>query len=461
MPVDSYSQLRSSGDPAVIVVGAGIAGLAAARALVEAGKTVLLLEASERVGGRVYSQTVYGLAEPVELGAEFVHGNPADLLSLLEEAGCTVYELDGGRYRWDGTRLRRAEEAEEETAFSVLTHIEPAPATDRSFADLLRTQKLSASAQARITSYVEGFNAADAEQISSQALALQQAAEDAIEGDRLYHVRQGYSALAHFLRVRFEAAGGRLLLLKKVESVRWDKSQARVGVQNQDGSQSSFSCRHVLCTVPLGVLQAGYVHFDPRPSILDGIERMAMGPVHRISLEFRECFWSYGPNATPDLSFLFTTTEAGTPEIQGNLPVLENDGHASPGVWWTSYPSLSPVLTGWIGGRQTQEIDARQLLKTSLARLSQVFQRPVAELESLLVSSHAHDWNHDPLFLGAYSYVRTGGLEASAGLAEPVDGTLFFAGEHTDLSGHWGTVHGALRSGLRAAQQLLQSTQEE
>jgi monoamine oxidase len=67
-----------------------------------------------------------------------------------------------------------------------------------------------------------------------------------------------------------------------------------------------------------------------------------------------------------------------------------------------------------------------------------------------------HDWQADPFARGAYSYVPAGAADASLHLSYPVDGTLFFAGEHTDTSGHWGTVHAALRSGLRAAEQLLQ-----
>jgi len=72
-----------------------------------------------------------------------------------------------------------------------------------------------------------------------------------------------------------------------------------------------------------------------------------------------------------------------------------------------------------------------------------------------LVATYAHDWSGDVHARGAYSYVPTGALDAPAAMTQPEAGTLFFAGEHTDVTGHWGTVHAAIRSGLRAAAQVL------
>jgi monoamine oxidase len=76
-------------------------------------------------------------------------------------------------------------------------------------------------------------------------------------------------------------------------------------------------------------------------------------------------------------------------------------------------------------------------------------------VQKLLKGCYTHDWQHDRFALGAYSYVAAGGLNASKQMTEPVEDTLYFAGEHTDITGHWGTVHAAMRSGLRAAEQVL------
>jgi len=129
-----------------------------------------------------------------------------------------------------------------------------------------------------------------------------------------------------------------------------------------------------------------------------------------------------------------------------------------PGVWWTRSPSAAPVLTAWIGGSRTSEVNPEDLVSKALNCLSQTFDISRDSMQALLSSSHFHDWNHDPFALGAYSYAQMEGIAGSASLSQPINSTLFIAGEHTDITGHWGTVHGALRSGKRAAQQILESS---
>jgi monoamine oxidase len=159
---------------------------------------------------------------------------------------------------------------------------------------------------------------------------------------------------------------------------------------------------------------------------------MAMGTAARITLLFRERFWE---DAAAELSFLFAQ--------QPPLP-----------VWWTSHPEDAPMLTGWVGGPRALALPRGAALQTeALAMLSAVFQR--TDLPSLLVSAHTHDWMVDPLSVGAYSYAPKGACNASDELAQPVADTIYFAGEHTDTTGNWGTVHAALGSGLRAAGQIL------
>jgi monoamine oxidase len=104
----------------------------------------------------------------------------------------------------------------------------------------------------------------------------------------------------------------------------------------------------------------------------------------------------------------------------------------------------------------TGDADA-PLLPSSLETLAKVFNRPVAELQGLLSSWHTHDWLADPYAGGAYSYVPVGALDAPERMTHPVEDTLYFAGEHTDVTGHWGTVHAALQSGTLAAERLLRA----
>ena len=125
-------------------------------------------------------------------------------------------------------------------------------------------------------------------------------------------------------------------------------------------------------------------------------------------------------------------------------------------VWWTSHPNEAAALTGWVGGpRAAAAPSDDELRRQALAELARIFHRD--DLESLLVGAYTHDWLRDPLSAGAYSYAPKGAALASQELSLPIEDTLYFAGEHTDTTGHWGTVHGALGSGLRAAAQILAS----
>ncbi len=140
-----------------------------------------------------------------------------------------------------------------------------------------------------------------------------------------------------------------------------------------------------------------------------------------------------------ELSFLFTFGEL-------------------PSVWWTAHPEPSRSLTGWVGGPRAEALlgkSAEDLGREACAVLGRVLGVGEEFVRGQMVGCSAHDWSADEFARGAYSYVAVGGAGASRDMCEPVAETLFFAGEHTDVSGHWGTVHGAMRSGLRAAAQVL------
>jgi monoamine oxidase len=128
----------------------------------------------------------------------------------------------------------------------------------------------------------------------------------------------------------------------------------------------------------------------------------------------------------------------------------------TPPTYWTQYPRDIPMLVAWIGGPAADAIqDSAQLSTRALRSLEQIFSLPPHSLDAELRNGYQHDWLSDPWTRGAYSYAPVGALGCSAIMSEPVENTLYFAGEHTDITGHWGTVHGALRSGLRAAKQVL------
>ena len=192
------------------------------------------------------------------------------------------------------------------------------------------------------------------------------------------------------------------------------------------------------------MLQNDRVAFHPEPGeILTFARQIAMGQVSRITLHFRERFWQDLPPraALAELSFLFTPEQI-------------------PSVWWTQHPHPSTLLTGWVGGPRSApllELSAEELGSRACHTLAKVFGLNSAFVRTQLLGCSTHNWHSDANTLGAYSYIAAGGLDAQRRMTEPVADTLYFAGEHTDLTGNWGTVHAALGSGLRAARQILQS----
>ncbi|WP_446742453.1 flavin monoamine oxidase family protein [Silvibacterium acidisoli] len=408
-----------------IVLGAGVAGLAAGRSLAEAGQRVAILEARDRVGGRIFTTHSPGTDYPIELGAEFVHGCPPELLQLIEEAGLPIYERDGRALCFENGRL---EDCSFGDAFHVLDELPASP--DMTFAEFLATKTLPEETAQRTASYVEGFNAADAQRIGTASLLKQQQAEEEIEGDRGFCIRNGYENLPLYLAKRFREAGGEIYLQTLVENITWKPGHVTVHTGNPAVSQ--LSAPRVVIALPLGVLQSGSVRIAPAVGTQSAIDKLAMGTAARITMVFRERFWL---DAAPDLSFLFSREQI-------------------PATWWTVSPDPAPVLTGWVGGPRVHQLPSGEARKNqALAVLQRAFSR--SDLAELLVSWHTHDWQDDPFSRGAYSYAPKGALQASSELAQPNDNTIYFAGEHTDITGHWGTVHGALRSGLRAATQIL------
>src|SRR6185437_11836839 len=442
--VDGTSLHDSSAQTAdVLVLGAGIAGLAAARAVAEKGMRPLVLEARDRVGGRIHSlQTSEGV---VELGAEFVHGRDAQLWALIEEAGAATVERDGAMLRESATGELTEDEHVEERLFDPLEQLADLQ-KDMSFAAWLASSDVPMQKHAALRSYVEGFNAADANRISALSLGLQQKAEERVEGDRAWHLRGGYSQLAIYLANRVRKLGGEVRLGCVVRSVRWNAGEVAV-----ETSSAVFRAPRCIVTLPLGVLQrvnrGDGPKFEPEPAAIAHARRLAMGSAERFTMIFRERWWERSrrvpQKALETLRFLFTFRR-------------------SPPVWWTPYPEPQalPALTGWCGGPRAAQLigrDADQLGDEACRALAEIFGLPAQQVCDALIATHKHDWELDPCSYGAYSYVPASALDAPAAMAEPDCDTLFFAGEHTDITGNWGTVHAALGTGLRAAQQVFSS----
>ena len=421
----------------VLIIGAGMAGLTAARALAESGVSVLVLEAQDRIGGRIHTQHIG--TEAIELGAEFIHGRAPELWALIEEANLETYERNGAQICFDDSGLNACPD-ELADLFDPLEKLENFTGPDLTFAEYLDREAIPTEDRASTISYVEGFNAADHRQISAASLGAQQKAEESIDGDRTYRLRDGYDQLPAYLAKRIAEYKGALRLNTPVHELRWQPNQVEA-ITDTD----TFTAQRAIITLPLGVLQSGRVTITPKPAnIFEAASRLRMGNALRFTLLFREPFWKNltHPPAIADLSFLFSFTQM-------------------PPVWWTPHPEPSNTITGWVGGPRSAKLASLSpddLAQQACASLAKIFSLEPTQIQSQLLSIHTHNWHSDPYSLGAYSYVAVGGLDAPLQMSEPVANTLFFAGEHTDTTGHWGTVHAAMRSGLRAATQILNLT---
>ena len=413
----------------VVVIGAGAAGLMAARELTRAGKRVVLLEGSHRAGGRVLTLFETRAGMPIELGAEFVHGDAPVTTRLLDEARLATVAVSGEHVRSDDGELSPQGPIWARMA-RVFALMSKRRKTDRSFQDFLDTRPGGARlARDRelADAFVQGFEGADPALISERSLAEQgNPTEGAATARRVVN---GYTAL--IVHLEREVASF-VRLQTTAQRLEWSDA----GVRVTDGSGTVHSARAVVVAVPLPILQDGALRIDPDiPSLRHAASRLVMGHVARVCVVVRERFWE---EKTHELSFVHAPRRPFT-------------------VWWTQRPIRAPVLVGWAGGPAALALTQGGAVEdVALSELARVFRMRRARAESVVESIHWHDWSNDPLVRGAYSYIGVGGVAAPRTLARSVAGRVFVAGEATDTESG-GTVEAALASGERAARAVVRA----
>ena len=432
----------------VAVVGAGVAGLAAARELAARGKRVILLEARGRVGGRVHTLHEPGSPLPIELGAEFIDV-PGPAHDLLREAGGAAYRSAEGV--WE-VREGRAAEIDLEESVDVLERLDPPPAKDRSFREWLAERRgVSERDRRDAERYVEGFHAADLDRVGVRWLAETIADSGGGGGEVRWHALPGFDRVAERLRAGL-GPDVDLRLNAIVTRLEWGARGVELRCRAATGGElEPVRTRRAVVTLPLGVLQApegspGAVRFDPPiPDKLEAARALAMGNVVKLVLRFRRPFW--------EVSLRWPSGKDPGP---GAVKFLMGDQPVP--TWWTTSPLYAPVLTGWAGGGAAHRvISSGNRVGLAVESLAAMLGVSRSTVEAELVGCHHHEWDADPFSLGAYSYVPAGALPARDGLREPIEDVLFFAGEATADPGWNGTVDGALRSGWRAAKEVLEA----
>jgi monoamine oxidase len=436
----------------VIVIGAGPAGLVASAELAEAGFSVIVLEARDRIGGRVFTWKDVGAQFPIELGAEFIHGRPAEIFDMLRHAKIPVSEVDGENWCFQDGQLLSCDFFSE--VDEILQRMNDNGA-DESFARFLKRCCADASQEARqrALAYVSGFNAANPVQVSVHWLVREMRAEEKIEGDRAFRARGGYQALLDLLQQRAAKVNVSVRMNTIVQRVSWRAGAVSVDAVSEKQAVSLHAGR-VLLTVPLGVLQArpgkpGAIEFSPPlpPEKSHAIAGMEMGKVFRVVLHFKERFWDrIAASGSRDktlarMSFLFS----------------QDDWFPT---WWTSMPDRFPIITGWAPWKSAERLASESVpvVTRAIHTLGGLLGVGPTEMEDMLQIAYFHDWQADPYSRGAYSYVKAGAADAPEILSCPVKDTLFFAGEAADITGNNGTVHGAIASARRAVTDITRTS---
>jgi monoamine oxidase len=417
----------------VIVVGAGVAGLTAARALVRKGYDVVIVEGRARIGGRIHTIHDARCPVPIELGAEMIHEASDATKRIARESRLALNELEGGRWLFERGEMHEEKRFDDRIAKALADAFRTlrgnkSKASDRSMADALARTKLPAKERDLALGFVEGFHAGPADRISAKALQ-----RGGAEGPgRILRIDGGYDRLVDALAA---GLGTSIRLGRRVTHIALRKREARVTMRGPTGRETELAAKAVVVTVPLGVL--GDIEFDP---VLDrATAGLAMSDVVKVTLRFRSPFWIERKKAL------------------AKAALLHAPGETFP-TFWTARPAMAPVLIAWAGGPSAARLAASEGARIaeaacdSLAKLASVkAERVHDELEAF----HHHDWSADPFARGAYSYAVVGGARTAAALAKPVGKTLFFAGEHTMPSPENATVEGAIASGERAARALI------
>lgn len=387
----------------VAVIGAGAAGLAAARTLTQRGVDALVVEARSRVGGRAYTVRTPGGEFPVELGAEFVHGNSPAMAALLRDSLTQTTEVDSDSEVWNATQ-------------AVLDRVD-VRARDQSVDAFLNSIEIPGVDQARML--IEGFDAVIASDASIIGIAHEWRSD---ANDAQSRPADGYGGIIGYLA---RSVGDRILLDTRVERVAWSRGSVILHAMRY-GEPLEIRAKSAIITVPAGVLRDG-VLFEPElpKSKRDALDAIAMGPVVKVMLQFRSVFWDDGFFLTPK-------------------------GCAFPTVW-SRWPQRAPILAAWAGGDAVLRLHENfaDPIAAAIDACERVF--PNTDVRAQLQAAYFHDWQADPYSGGAYSYLRVGGGDARDVLAESLADTLYFAGEAVAANGYGGTVSGALETGLRAA----------
>lgn len=422
----------------IIVIGAGASGLLAARNLAHAGLEVRILEARDRIGGRIHTIHDPNFSRPVEMGAEFIHGKLPITLCLLKEYKLNHHKLKGRLWTVENGEVIPSPEYipganELDAALKELQE----DMSVRQFLDTYLSQPEHRPLYDDIQRFVEGYDAADVNLAS--ALAFKKEWNDTDSGQQ-FRPTNGYAALMDALLTDCLNQRVQLELHATVKHIFWEGEKIEITTADH----KKYTADKVLITVPLGVWQSdegeeAHIHFHPRlDHKTNAAKQLGYGSVVKVMLQFTDAFWNHHEpkEFKKKLGFLFT--------------------HPGIPTWWTQDTGDVPMLVGWMGGPPADVMKNAPdniVIDYALNTLSQVFPALKSELLPMLKAHYISRWTEDPFSLGAYSYSVVGGDWHKHTLLEPMHGKLYFAGEALDDGG---TVEAAFSSAQKVVKLMTQ-----
>lgn len=415
-----------------LVIGAGLAGLAAAKALRDQGHNITVLEGRDRIGGRIWTSKKW-LDLPLDFGATWIHGTVGNPLTKIADQlkanriatsydSAILLQSNGKEFNAsDERRLKRLREQLE----GAIEHAQ-SESTDRSLKAVARTITNDLSAEGKqmveflLNSQFEQEYGGRADDLSAHWFDN---SKEFGGGDVLF--AEGFEVI-----VRHLAKGLDVRLGQVVQSIDYGVEQVVVKT-----TKGRFEADQVLITLPLGVLQSGKVKFNPGlPSAKAGaIQRLKMGVLNKCYLRFPRPFW---PDDVDWIEIM--------PEKQGHW------------VEWVSFMQAAnkPVLLGFNAAQRGWEIESlsdRAIVEDAMKTLRRAFGISIPSPSDWQITR----WARDPFSHGSYSYNALGSTPKDReALAAPIDERIFFAGEATSKD-YFGTAHGAVLSGLAAAKAML------
>ncbi|TAE13134.1 MAG: FAD-dependent oxidoreductase [Bacteroidetes bacterium] len=421
---------KVNSDAPVIVIGAGMAGLGAARALKSAGFTnITVLEARTRIGGRIWTNKTLGF--PVDMGAAWIHGmrggNP--IMALAESAGASTFEANDELLAVHNTDGKVIDKGTMDTYY-------------KDYNTMLREIENNGQAGQSLSDAVQGYNASYLNdnimkyQLSAYAEfdaggAIEDLDAKYWQNDKQFSgkdvlVPNGYEELALLL-----TDGVNVRLNAVVSQIAYDSN----GVKITTTSQETYSGKYVVCTLPLGVLKGGGVTFSPAlpADKQTAITRMKVGAINKVALVFPTAFWD------TEQQYLGYCSN-----IKGQYPYFING---------KKFTDRNLLITFGFGnyGLAMENQSNNQIGSDIMDVLRRMYGNTIPQYSQILVTR----WAQDAFAKGSYSYMAKGLTDADFEVfSTPVQDRLFFAGEHT-ISKYRSTVHGAYISGLRQAEKIM------